>query len=396
MSNKLCKFAIGSIILSCIFFTSCQYNSSFSTIFEKWTEVEKNILEAENGLYIEKENEDAFRDFCNAYEDLSNSNIITNLISIYQPENPEDENPVRKYMSEIGMGISKKNIPQIRYAVLQLEQLDKDSTIQSNFNYILLNTVLTLLCLLITLILYVYLKKFERQQYEAKQFGIYSRFIIRGIERERERISKEIHDTVLQDLKTINMASELLSLEESELKKTEYQKTIFEESQKSIIKLRKICNNLTPSEFKHQNPDIKTFELALKNICSQFQSNTNIPCILKIQENLDISSLKMRNYIDIFRIIQESLNNIQSHAQAQNVSIVLTANNTDESKKSLKLFITDDGIGFDVKKTEKKALSQKHYGLSNIRERARNLSGSLTIISDEGSGTDIMLEVPLK
>ncbi len=299
-------------------------------------------------------------------------------------------------MSEIGMGISKKSIPQIRYAVLQLEQLDKDSTIQSNSNYILLNIVLTLLCLLITLILYVYLKKFERQQYEAKQFGIYSRFIIRGIERERERISKEIHDTVLQDLKTINMASELLSLEESQLKKSEYQKTIFEESQKSIIKLREICNNLTPSEFKHQNPDIKTFELALKNICSQFQSNTNIPCILKIQENLDISSLKMRNYIDIFRIIQESLNNIQSHAQAQNVSIVLTANNTDESKKSLKLFITDDGIGFDVKKTEKKALSQKHYGLSNIRERARNLSASLTIISDEGSGTDIMLEVPLK
>lgn len=392
MSNKLCKCRIWFFSILLFLCTSCQYNNSFSTIFEKWTEVEKTINENENTIYREK----VFEDFCTAYDKLNNSNVISNLTSIYQPENQEEDNPIIKYMKEIEDGISKKNIPQIRYAILQLEKLDKASTIQSNYNYLLLNIILTLLCLFVTLILFIYLKKFEKQQYEAKQFGIYSQFIIKGIEIERERISKEIHDTVLQDLKTINMTSELLNLEHSSIKKSEFQNTIHEQSQNSIIKLREICNNLTPSEFKYQTSDIKAFELALKNICSQFQSNTNIPCVLKIQEDINISSLKMRNFIDIFRIIQEALNNIQKHAQAQNVSIVITNNNTDEQKNSMKVFITDDGIGFNTKKTEKNALAQRHFGLSNMKDRAKNLSGKLVVVSEEGAGTDIMLEVPLR
>ncbi len=131
-----------------------------------------------------------------------------------------------------------------------------------------------------------------------------------------------------------------------------------------------------------------------------FIERTKNNCILKIQNQLNISSLTRLQSINIFRIIQEALNNAEKHAEATNVSIIITS--TDGSEKDnvqnmLKIFITDNGKGFDSSLILKEnGVNHGHFGLYNMKERAKDIGAAIEIISEEGEGTEIKLEVPLK
>lgn len=388
INKNLTKFLL--LLLFNLFF-SCTQNSEITILFENWIKVEQSITEENSANF-----NTSFSNFCTSYYDFKNSDICKNLISIHEPKSLEEKNIVLEIMKNLETGINEENLSQIRIAVFQIEELDKNSTFNSNQNYILLNILLIILCILITLGLFIYIKKYEKKQNEAKQIGVYSHLMIKGIETEKNRVSKEIHDTVLQDIKALNLTSELFisspATQEEISKNEELKASLTQETQNCVKKLRNICNNLTPSEFKNQTNDNNGFILALRNLTKQFAEKNKIPCVLKIQDNLDISSLSIYKITDIFRIIQEALNNIEKHAQANKVSVVIISNKTDETKKSLKIFITDDGKGFDANKTDHSV--KQHFGLSNMKDRAKNLSANFNIISEPGEGTEITLEVP--
>ena len=251
---------------------------------------------------------------------------------------------------------------------------------------------------IISIFLYIIFRNYEKKKNEAKQLGIYSDFMIKGMESERTRISKEIHDSVLQDLKALSLKAEILV--NSDNQNSTLKKELLSETAVCIKKLRSICNNLTPVEFKNKNINTNGFIIALQNLTEQFTEHTKTLCILKIQEQLDISSLDRLQSINIFRIIQEALNNAEKHAEATNVSIIITS--TDGSEKDnvqnmLKIFITDNGKGFDSSLILKEnGVNHGHFGLYNMKERAKDIGAAIEIISEEGEGTEIKLEVPLK
>ena len=89
--------------------------------------------------------------------------------------------------------------------------------------------------------------------------------------------------------------------------------------------------------------------------------------------------------ITLFRICQEALTNIAKHAQAGYVKVSLYQN-----KSSLVLTVEDDGVGFDIRKALKQAVSGKSLGLITMQERAELLGGKFTIKSIKGTGTTIM------
>ena len=93
--------------------------------------------------------------------------------------------------------------------------------------------------------------------------------------------------------------------------------------------------------------------------------------------------------INLYRLIQEGLNNINKHARADNVIIRLVA-----SSPNIILRIEDDGRGFDVDNRLSKALKEKRMGLSNMEERVSLLAGKMDIKSQIGRGTRIFIEVP--
>ena len=89
---------------------------------------------------------------------------------------------------------------------------------------------------------------------------------------------------------------------------------------------------------------------------------------------------------DLLRIVQEALQNALRHAQAEHLDVTLRA-----GAGTLELRVTDDGIGFDPRAP---GLRARRLGLTSMEERARALGGSLTIESAPGEGTTIALEVP--
>jgi len=93
----------------------------------------------------------------------------------------------------------------------------------------------------------------------------------------------------------------------------------------------------------------------------------------------------------IYRIVQEALTNINKHAAAQSVEVDLSYQNGD-----LILTITDDGKGFDPDRLPRKDQpSENKFGLEGMRERAELIQGTMSIQSKPGSGTKIVLWIPL-
>jgi signal transduction histidine kinase len=87
--------------------------------------------------------------------------------------------------------------------------------------------------------------------------------------------------------------------------------------------------------------------------------------------------------LTVFRILQECLTNIAKHAQPTKVVVKV-----DFAKDRISLDIIDDGKGFDVTKTPK-----NHYGLINMKERARKANGEVGIDSAPGKGTTVKLSI---
>ena len=113
----------------------------------------------------------------------------------------------------------------------------------------------------------------------------------------------------------------------------------------------------------------------------KFLEHTDIECILDLPE---VFVLSKDQSITLFRILQESLNNVVKHAQASRVNIRFT-----ERGKSLRMDIMDNGIGFDS------TMHKEHsHGLLGIRERAVMVGGKAKISSTHENGTCVSVSIP--
>lgn len=368
------------ISITLLFFSliSCETNNQINKIYEDWIQVESSISTGTEDNSLEY--------FFKRHKEFTETDIYKNMII---SETYGDS------LKKLDAAIESEDIAQIRSAVFNLGQQDLLICQKSNHQYINLSQLLLVFCVIISVFLFIIYKNYEKKRYEAKQMGIYSRFMIDGIETERSRISKEIHDTVLQDIKALSFKYELIDsadVQNNESLKDE----LISQTNSCISQLRAICNNLTPIELSGNNKDINGFIHAIHNLIDQFTAKSGIECILKMQDKLDISSLSMKQTINIFRIIQEALNNIEKHAKASIVSIIITIIQNN-NQKMLKVYITDNGIGFNSEKLLKEtALQYGHFGISNMRNRAKDINASFSISSEINSGTEIKLEVSVK
>lgn len=368
------------ISITLLFFSliSCETNNQIHKIYEDWIQVESSISTGTEDNSLEY--------FFKRHKEFTETDFYKNMII---SETYGDS------LKKLDAAIESEDIAQIRSAVFNLGQQDLLISQKSNHEYIFLSQLLLVFCVIISVFLFIIYKNYEKKRNEAKQMGIYSRFMIDGIETERSRISKEIHDTVLQDIKALSFKYELIDsadVQNNESLKDE----LISQTNSCISQLRAICNNLTPIELSGNNKDINGFILAIHNLIDQFTAKSGIECILKMQDKLDISSLSMKQTINIFRIIQEALNNIEKHAKASIVSIIITIIQNN-NQKMLKVYITDNGTGFNSEKLLKEtALQYGHFGISNMRNRAKDINASFSISSEINSGTEIKLEVPVK
>ncbi len=106
--------------------------------------------------------------------------------------------------------------------------------------------------------------------------------------------------------------------------------------------------------------------------------------------NGELQFLNTNSELLIFRIIQESINNIIKYAKAENIKITITY-----APENIKFTIKDDGIGFDPDTIFTNKKIGEMAGLKNMRQRAESLDGQLTIESTPGKGTMLNVIIPI-
>ena len=106
---------------------------------------------------------------------------------------------------------------------------------------------------------------------------------------------------------------------------------------------------------------------------------------------MDDLNLNYNTKINLYRLLQEGLNNVKKHADAGNVNVRLIS-----SFPNVILRINDDGKGFDLKEQLAKTSSERKMGLSSMAHRVDLLQGRLDIDSIPGKGTKVFIEIPHK
>ena len=202
-----------------------------------------------------------------------------------------------------------------------------------------------------------------------------------GQETERQRLSRELHDSLGQLLIALKLKYEncLNKIQSNKLNDSSFYDLglLFD---RTIDETRRISNNLMPA-------GLSEFGLttAVRNICNEISETAQINVIYNAKGNAKYLSLKEKMYI--FRITQEALTNILKHSYAKNASIEFVFKDNE-----IELKIIDDGIGFDKSRID---LTNSN-GLNNIKDRVSLLSGTFSIDSTISKGTMISINIPLE
>lgn len=207
--------------------------------------------------------------------------------------------------------------------------------------------------------------------------------ILDAQEKERQRIARDLHDTSLQNLTHLVHKVELSSLyiDEDPVKAKLELATVCKGIRKVIEEIRNSIFDLRPMSFDDLGMK-ETIEkmLFLLNQEKQFHIIEDIDSI-NMQQSAPAAQIL---FLSIYRIIQECVQNSLKHSGGNEITVKLK-----EKDQSYKIFIRDNGTGFDINEAVKK---ERHFGLSVIRERVYFLGGTINI--DAQDGTSIEIEIP--
>ena len=183
------------------------------------------------------------------------------------------------------------------------------------------------------------------------------------------QISQEIHDNIGQVLSLVRLNINRLDISHKEKELEETDKLL----QQAITDLRQLSHNLNSDYIKREGL-VKALEQLIANLERTGRFSTIF------QSKIDVLPLSDDASIILYRIIQETINNIIRHAEARKVSLFISQQNN-----LVQITITDDGQGFDVNTI------RNGIGLKNILNRAQVIGAAVDINSNIGEGTTITI-----
>lgn len=216
----------------------------------------------------------------------------------------------------------------------------------------------------------------------TEQLSVLSRHLISVSEEEKARLARELHDELGANLTAINI--DLNAVADQLRARAPALAAMLDRARGTLVNTvelkRRIVENLRPSML--DNLGLAT---ALQSYCGDFGRVTGLDCDALIDGEVD--SAGPMHAIAVFRIVQESLNNIAKYARASQVTVHLA-----REGEHLALEITDDGIGIDPDAVSK----PRSHGLLGMRERALLLGGTLTVRRGVNQrGTCVEAQIPL-
>ncbi len=223
----------------------------------------------------------------------------------------------------------------------------------------------------------------ERKQAKEK-LRIASSSLLTAQERERKRISLELHDEVGQSLVVLKLQLRSIQrrLEEGQTELRSDCQAMLDYIVGLVENIRRICQDLTPGIL-----DDLGLTTGIRWLAENVLESHDIDTSLDIA-NID-NLLSNEQQLLVFRMFQEAFTNIVRHSLASHASIVIK-----KQGGEISFVIEDDGKGFDVKEPMSRAFTKRGMGLDAMEERARMLGGSVNIWSQRELGTRINFRVP--
>jgi two-component system, NarL family, sensor histidine kinase LiaS len=262
---------------------------------------------------------------------------------------------------------------ELQYVANTLQELDKGRTIH-NKNSTVLNGV------------FEQISKLQNRMNEqvrlaqklANEKAVdHEKRVQQVVSEERNRLARELHDSVSQQLFAASMLMSAITetREEMDDQETRHLKMVEETIHQSQLEMRALLLHLRPAALKD-----RTLEEGIKELLNELSQKVPIDVSWKLE------TLELDKGVEdhLFRILQECVSNTLRHAKASTLDVLLIRR---EGRTILR--IVDDGIGF--KMDEKKATS---YGLQNMHERALEIGGVLKLVSLPQKGTRLEVSVP--
>ncbi|HWB86523.1 MAG TPA: sensor histidine kinase [Bryobacteraceae bacterium] len=226
-----------------------------------------------------------------------------------------------------------------------------------------------------------HMRRLERISEEAKsELRELSHQVVKVQEQERKTISRELHDEVGQMLTGLRMELGNLDGPHAQKDPAFYQRLLETKriAEHSLRTVRNMAMLLRPSML-----DDLGLSPALRWQAREFTQHSEVPVELSIEGDVDTVSDDLRTCI--YRVVQEALTNAARHARARHIRVSI-----ERHAQTVTAVIEDDGVGFDRYKTGKRGL-----GLLGMEERVRELNGTFDIKSHPGSGTRILIHLPV-
>lgn len=220
-------------------------------------------------------------------------------------------------------------------------------------------------------------EKEDVQQLAYEQAVNFSRDLIHTQEHERKRIASELHDSVGQ---------KLILIKNKVLRFTKTGSAGFQQNPEGLAdnvsdviqEIRSISYGLRPYQI-----DLLGLTQSIRSLVGDSFEAANLPYTIQVEDIDSITDPDMQ--INVYRIIQEAVNNLIKHAAATMASVSVTI----QQQQQLLISITDNGLGFDSN------TRTTGFGLTGMKERLQIMNGQLTIESEEGKGTSIHIRIPM-
>lgn len=198
-------------------------------------------------------------------------------------------------------------------------------------------------------------------------------------EQERQRIAEDLHDETLPALSSVARMADRLS---QDLKENPVPLEMREKLDTAVVEMRRVINDLHPSVLETMG-----FKPALDNLLVILERDMDIETSFNDLDSEDDYQIGDMTKLQLYRIVQESLNNVQKHSGASRVEISIGLKDN-----ILRISVKDNGKGIDRSK-----IRSDSHGLVNIRQRAQLICAQVKWQTPESfnTGTELTLELPL-
>ena len=206
--------------------------------------------------------------------------------------------------------------------------------------------------------------KFEKQKFDV---------ITQAEEREKKKIARELHDGLGQQLVLLNLLFQNITPKQEEEAQFNDISSLL---QSSIRSIKEIAYALNPPELEHG------FLNAIDRFANRINSIGEIKFIVKIQKGIDEKTLDNVDRINLFRVVQELINNTLKHSQATEITFVM-----EKSSDQIFISLEDNGIGFDIES------AQTGMGMQNIQYRMKMSNIKCEYNSKIGKGVKVRMTI---